>query len=103
MVLTGKAKEDFYKWYNCREGNTLTNNDLFYYSEELIQNALIIEWFDSVGIIINIGGVLQNGIYNFSFDIQENNTLNGVDKYGFDSRQEATKHAIIKANKIYNE
>lgn len=90
MVLTGKAEEDFYKWYNCREGNTLTNNDLFYYSEELIQNALIIEWFDSLEYKEN------NTLWNHCFSICY--WHRGMKEY-----KEATKQAIIKANEIYNE
>lgn len=123
MILTGKAKEDFLKYAKeVHDDCGLGNNEkrLFYiqcidsykfietehYIEncgETMLNALIIEWFDSVGIIINVGGVLQNGIYSFSFDIQENNTLNGIDEYGFSNRQEATEKAIEKANDIYNE
>lgn len=98
MILTGKAKEDFLKhegqpeiWYNLMQ------------EFPTMLHALIIEWFDSVGSYVNVGGVSINGILDFGFDIQENNTLNGIDGFSLNSRQEATEQAIIKANEIYNE
>ena len=106
MILTGKAKEDF--------ENYVLNKNLGHDSEVLISvynqetlfidykdvkktllNALIIEWFDSVGIIITSDYFeLNKGFYseilNENFEIVKPN------------RQEALTEAIKKANEIYN-
>ncbi len=104
-ILIGKAKEDF--------ENYVLNKNLGHDSEVLISvynqetlfidykdvkktllNALIIEWFDSVGIYIN---ALR---YNKQW-------WKAIAEYEyariFNSRQEALTKAIKKANKIYNE
>ena len=47
MILTGKALEDFNKWYD----ESVFFVDLEY---DLVQYALIIEWLDSVGIYVNV-------------------------------------------------
>ena len=107
MILTGKAKEDF--------ENYVLNKNLGHDSEVLISvynqetlfidykdvkkpllNALIIEWFDSVGIIITSDYFeLNKGFYseilNENFEIIK------------PTRQEALIEAIKKANEIYNE
>lgn len=111
MILTEKAKKDFEFWYwndwfEDKERNYYKSEyeafDNLKKTDKVFLNAIIIEWFDSVGIIINIGGVMINGVFDFSFDIQQNNTLNGIDTYGLKTRKEATTQAIIKANEIYN-
>lgn len=99
MILTGKAKEDFidYLW------QSKFNKDDYKEYEDYIDNqkeshtyADIIEWFDSVGIYIEI--VLCCGLFDFIVD--EN--ISDV-KIGYTTREYATKQAIIKANKIYND
>ena len=106
MILTGKAKEDF--------ENYVLNENLRHDSEVLISvynqetlfidykdlkkpllNALIIEWFDSVGIIITSDYFeLNKGFYseilNENFEIIK------------PTHQEALTEAIKKANEIYN-
>ena len=106
MILTGKAKEDF--------ENYVLNKKLGHDSEVLISvynqeslfinykdvkkpllNALIIEWFDSVGIYITSDYFeLNKGFYseilNENFEIVK------------PTRQEAITEAIKKANEIYN-
>ncbi len=106
MILTGKAKEDF--------ENYVLNKELGYDSEVLISvynqeslfinynnvketllNALIIEWFDSVGIIITSDYFeLNKGFYS---EILESNF-----EIIKPTRQEALAEAIKKANEIYN-
>ena len=56
MILTGKAKEDFYKYINT-EDYKLFDYVRKKYANEIVLNALIIEWFDSVGIYISINYV----------------------------------------------
>lgn len=106
MELTGKAKEDFLKSNGKKEAwiNIML---------PIYQQALIIEWFDSVGIIINIEASFDlSGVYNRGFDYQildEKATHQvksyfvGSNKDCYPTRQEATEQAIIKANQIYNE
>ena len=106
MILTGKAKEDF--------ENYILNENLRHDSEVLISvynqetlfidykdvkkpllNALIIEWFDSVGIIITSDYFeLNKGFYS---EILESNF-----EIIKPTRQEALAEAIKKANEIYN-
>lgn len=101
MILTGKAKEEF-----------LISNEIdefiFCIQDKSHQYSDIIEWFDSVGIYITIEGVFDRMLgYNRGFEAhiyqdgkQSVSLFNNDDV--FESRQEATKQAIIKANEIYN-
>ena len=106
MILTRKTKEDF--------ENYVLNKELGHDSEVLISvynqetlfidykdvkktllNALIIEWFDSVGIIITSDYFeLNKGFYS---EILESNF-----EIIKPTRQEALAEAIKKANEIYN-
>jgi len=92
MIINGKAKEDFKKYiYNIRHmyDNSLTSQ----------KYALIIEWFDSVGIYI----CLENHYKNFGYKIQDKGNIVLYDHmFAIHSRQEATKQAILKCNEIYN-
>lgn len=71
----------------------------FNFQEDIFKNALIIEWFDSVGIYIDIVIVFKKDTpkYVYYYGRYTNQSQQ------YNTRQEATKHAIIKANKIYNE
>jgi len=107
MILNGKAKEDFKKYiYNIRHmyDNSLTSQ----------KYALIIEWFDSVGIYVNISPnyldherKYSEGDFKAIINFKDGRNTMGVD-FPFEScfnpcnRQEATKQAILKANEIYN-
>ena len=89
MTLNGKTKEDFIDYISLVEEMS-----------DIYRNALIIEFFDSVGIYI----YLETGTYfnkpNFRYKIITNDdTCIGYKEY---SRQEATIQAITKANEIYN-
>ena len=101
MILTGKAKKDFSKFY-IDNNYDLTIN--FKNLPEIYQNTLIIEWFDSVGIYISINYVdfydeLRN---NTGFETYVTNKGLSVKFRSVSSRQEATLQAIKKANEIYN-
>ena len=106
MILTGKAKEDF--------ENYVLNKELGHDSEVLINvynqetlfidykdvkktllNALIVEWFDSVGIYITSDYFeLNKGFYS---EVLDSNFA--IVK---PTRQEALTEAIKKANEYYN-
>lgn len=118
MILTGKAKEDFELWVNNTHddnGNGQTGKRLFYIesiddykfinTEHYIHNigesmlyALIIEWLDSLGLIIIID---YTNPFWYAY-IMEGVGSHSTDYNGFCSRQEATKQAILKANELYN-
>ena len=91
MILNGKAKKDFKEFlYN--------KYDVLYKLKDYHKTMLyaeIIEWFDSVGIIITSDYFeLNKGFYS---EILDNNFA--IVK---PTRQEALTEAIKKANEIYN-
>lgn len=109
MILTGKALKDFIKWLYKK--HNLQPYNCF---NDVILHATIIEWFDSISIFIhiepNIGGgasvfypeiIYRNKDFIDIHEKVENTKYMPTEMY-FDSRQEATKQAIIKANEIYN-
>lgn len=97
MILTGQAKKDFEKWYSSTDSVNIYKSD---YSEEVfkaIQNALIIEWFDSIGFYTEP----RKYVKGWGFDIF------GKVKFIHEtelsvSRQYALSKAIEKVNEIYN-
>ena len=94
MLLKGKAKEDFYKYLNIKDYK-LFDYVRKKYANEIVSNALIIEWFDSVGIYITSDYFeLNNGFYS---EILDSNF-----EIIKPTRQEALTEAIKKANEIYN-
>lgn len=102
MILTDKALKDFLMWKSSN--NKLSTIEIidFRHLSKTSKNAIIIDWFDSVGIVINVSGVICNGIKSFNLNIQQNNTLNGDEYNNFKSRKGAIIAGIDKANKIYN-
>lgn len=112
--LKGKALEDFLKYTKEVHDNDGLNNfgkRLFYISSideykfietdhyihnigNSMLNALITEYFDSVGIYISIEHNKKVGFMYILDECCEN---------GFLTRQEATEKAIEQANLIYNE
>jgi len=107
MILNGKAKEDFleYYWENRIKPLSMSickKQDLGEFFEtimDIMQNALIIEWLDSVKIFINIKSKFgqKKQCERFSFNVRNYNS-----GFMFNSRQEATEKAIEKAVEIYN-
>ena len=107
MILTGKTKEDFENYVlNKNLGHdsevliSVYNQETLFINynnvKETLLNALIIEWFDSVGIIITSDYLeLNKGFY--SEILNENFAIVKP------TRQEALTEAIKKANEIYNE
>ena len=94
MILTGKAYNDFYNWlkYNYYQYYLSAHGN----NPDSCNNSLIIEWFDSVGIYINISYEL----FSYKWNILGDRSYYDLKKYP--TRQESTKQAIIKANDIYN-
>ena len=103
MILTGKAKEDFYRYINI-EDYKLFDYVRKKYANEIVLNALLIEWFDSVGIYISINYVdfYDEFRNNTGFETYVTNKGLSVKFRSVSIRQEATIQAIKKANEIYN-
>lgn len=124
MDLTGKCLKDFYNHLNkdykeCDFAYDLNIND-FSFKTKTEQNALIIDFFDSVGIIITISEDSFNHVNEeenkdywylvYSYLIKKysdiDDGLNDYKEYysteDFNNRQEALTEAIKKANEIYN-
>ena len=98
MILTGKAKEDFIK---TKIGNEIS---LFESMLPIYSNALIVEWFDSVGIYIFIDSVKSYKERFWRFHIAMNDLDRNIrEEFYMDNRSEITYKAIKKANEIYNE
>lgn len=80
MKLTLSCKEEFGKWLNNRINASWCLN--YESLDDIVQNALIIEFFDSVGI--------WNKVFLECYD-------NGLGNY-----KEAINAAIEKANYLFN-
>ena len=118
MILIGKCKKDFELYLSQEYGKfeTTTFQECasapqypIFLDEinlpESIKNALIIEFFDSVGIYIEIR-INNNNPLNKGFHGYVIKSINGYYKcttIPVETREEATNQAIIKANEIYNE
>ena len=107
MILNGKSRIEFEKWLSKQQNfilNRYTKKIVFMgkllvedLPDEII-NALIINWFDSVGIYIGIEVYyLQE---KFEWVIPTNDGY--YHQKDFKTRQEATEKAIEKANLIFN-
>jgi len=104
--MTNQAKIDFFKW--LKEQPVAPYEVMFDDIPFTVQAAYVIEWFDSVGIYITTSIDYDRMLnYNRGFDYEirvEGKTYIewGEEAYCFNSRQEAIKQGIIKANEIYN-
>lgn len=94
MILTGICKEKFLEWLF----ETYSYQDLSVLYPLHLSNALIIDFFDSVGIYIGVYPSTNCSQY-LMFEISINDDWIGEEE----NRQEATIQAIKKANDIYNE
>lgn len=97
MVLTGKCKEDFLKYYDNHSIKYLLSWTDFEDLPLVVKNNLIIEWFDSFGVYIGIVHVnVGSGYFEAIVHYYGGLYFKSI------SRIEATQKAIIKANEIYN-
>ncbi len=118
MILNGKCKEDFIKWYDKnyisveRFLKDFDPEQLFNTLHESFKPTLINDFFDSVGMHIKTYPHLRDGqvVFCSSFcylderhiDNEINSTFyNGKLFYSL-TRLEATNEIIKKANLIYN-
>lgn len=92
MKLTGKAKEDFEKWY-IKSYDSVMTITAFYNLPFAMQWGVYVDFFDSKGIEIMLDKDFRD-CWVFVIDATE---------YGnFSTRAEARKEAIETANEIYN-
>ena len=111
MILTGKAKLDFENYVlNRKLGHdsealiSVYNQETLFISynnvTETLLNALIIEWFDSVGICIDRDCVNMQMVITDFKSINEEQTI--IDCGVEEPFPRWWKKAIKKANEIYN-
>jgi len=105
MKLTGKCKEEFLEWHKqnysyLHQSSYNSQDDFNKYLKcnEILINALIIEFFDSVEIRITVMACNDK-----TFDSELRTTkVNFMTAQFMDTRTEATNAAIEKANGLYN-
>jgi len=109
MILTDKCKEQFELWLmNGNDGvsnfgRTIKLTRIYFLSlKESCQHALIIEFFDSVGIYINTSHIPFSKEFRVEVREYDNTFLSSCDYIPFNTRTEATQSAITKANEIFN-
>lgn len=106
MVLTGKAKDSFKKYfisnYDYDESRYLNlKPDMsilegFFRMPLAMQYGVYVDWFDSVNIQISI---LLNEKEQFAYCIECPDYL---EMDGFSDRTDAREEAIVTANEVYN-
>lgn len=106
MILTDKCLEDFNKYIDDLVYDRLESYTHFNSLDKICRDAFIIEFFDSVGIFIEIGhrrGIDPKTIYwNVRIsDINKSGNMIIICKDTHD-RNLATKDAIKECNEMYN-
>ena len=100
-ILTGKAKEDFYKFLIKKYPlNEMEVEEWFLSLYNEFKNASITEWFDSVGICIDRDCINIEMVITDFRGINEEQTI--IDCDHEESFQYWWEEAIKKANEIYN-
>lgn len=95
MKLTGKAKEQFEKWYD--EKSQPITLRAFWLMSKSMQWGVYQDWADSLGYEINVLRLSEN-FYDWSV------WVNGEAKiHSAKNRQEARNAAIEKLNELINE
>jgi len=97
MELTGKCKEDFEKWRKKQNYNV--DAPYFYELKYSMQYGVYVDFFDSVGIEIEITKWDED---TWQCLVSNKKTLIADELYDMYSRLEARTAAITKANEIYN-
>jgi hypothetical protein len=108
-MLKGQAKKDFEKWLNKNHCEYESNDNYFWvlYAGDgmyidfyelpfSMKYGVLVDWFDSVGICIEVCRFVPSGSYYFMVNDSEDYTP-------FETRTQARQKAIEQANKIYNE
>lgn len=109
MKLTGQALKDFEKWYNFTkddEGFWLHQSVTMAFTDlpPSMQWGVYLEWFDSVGILVEtqLYYRYKSKVCFWDWVITLSSTKDIGTNKEYDTRQEAQTAAIEKANEIYN-
>ena len=95
MILTGKCREDFLRYYGDEISDLEEIEYDFLLESSITRNAYYVDFFDSVGIYITSDYFeLNKGFYS---EVLDSNFA--IVK---PTRQEALTEAIKKANEYYN-
>jgi len=114
MVLTGKCKQDFEKWYRTthyEDDSIVGLPKLMCFPTSMIYGVMV-DFFDSIGIYLNISNeAYKDGVNTlwqvFEYDTsnEDNWSNNSTGLYGDNGEydlDESREQAIAKANQIYN-
>lgn len=100
MKLTGQAYKDFYIWYDKQFiDHHISGRSSFDELPLSMQFGVLVDWFDSVEISINITSDIESGFEFIDYDAHVN--ILHVDNYK--TRKEARMDAIITACEMYND
>jgi hypothetical protein len=107
MKLTDKCKDDFEEWLKDNYHEYDFYNIMEWWEHIFsMQYGLYVDFFDSVGINIKCNGYSLGREYDRTFKYEVTNEMSSIikDYEGgcFDTRYEARKRALEKANEIYN-
>ena len=112
VLITGKCKEEFLNFYwknyigKTRFLNEKTETDDFFHSlYPTFKNALILDFFDSVGVYIAILPIIYQNEKLNCFQVEINNKIIGhktKQSRNFDNRTDALLRAIEMTNEIFN-
>lgn len=111
MELTGRTKTDFKKWYNSRPMHTPihTPYSIFMGHCDSMKYGVLVDYFDSVGIYINIDSEfdleepVKTLIFHYDINSVEYWESSRQEELVFKTRPEAINSAIEKANELRNE
>jgi len=95
--LNGLAKKHFLKWYHNRL-SVITHSELVNINDETIYNALIIEWFDTLGYYILPCTKFQFGY----FLVIDGDNYPIRESHGFKNRKDALDAGIKDCVVFYN-
>jgi len=101
--LNGKCLLAFFEWQQNKGYENFNPKKYSLDIAKAMSNAILIEFFDSVGIklgvIPNQRELIGHYVNAIIYDVYINFKLHSV----WSSRTEATNEAIIKANELYNQ
>jgi hypothetical protein len=97
-MLTEKSEQEFNKWlYSVYFKEYYQYQMIWQLMGETARNAVIIEWFDSVGLKIQIVPTMYIDVWHSDIP-----SYTDCESENEESRNKATTEAITKANEIFN-
>jgi hypothetical protein len=110
MILTGKCKEDFEKWFHLNDEylgyefsvHKCDSTPDFYKEPFSMQYGVLVDFFDSVGIFVDAqADAFDYG--KFWYSVLDKDHSYGEPNADYITRTEARQKAIEKAVEIYNQ